>query len=413
MADNKASDTVIERHKARYFRLKKHPFVVPVVTLLILVAITLFGIVAFNAYTIGPADSHVVHVFVDDEERTLPTRAKTVGELLKKLNVTVNEGDIVEPSVDTPVYQDDFSINVYRSREVVIRDRKRSIRVETASRSPRSIARNAGIVVYPEDEVLPDSTQDVLEGGFAEHYQIDRATPVTLIMYGQLLPIRTQAKTVDELLKEKQISTSSGDTITPAADSLLKSGSEVVITRPGQTIATKTESIPAPKEYVDDASLLQGVEEVREPGQPGKRIVTYDIQVEDGKVVSRNKIQSIVAVEPVPKIVARGTKVVITDPSDNVKIGEKLAAARGWTGSEFYCLYQLWQRESHWGTTAGNPTTGAYGIPQALPGSKMSSAGSDWRFNPATQITWGLGYVAGRYGTPCGAWNFFLANNYY
>jgi hypothetical protein len=82
-------------------------------------------------------------------------------------------------------------------------------------------------------------------------------------------------------------------------------------------------------------------------------------------------------------------------------------------GSQFGCLDRLWERESGWNPRAANPSSGAYGIPQALPGSKMATAGSDWRTNPATQIEWGLGYIKGRYDTPCGAWSFFQANGSY
>ena len=86
-------------------------------------------------------------------------------------------------------------------------------------------------------------------------------------------------------------------------------------------------------------------------------------------------------------------------------------AERGWS-DQFSCLDSLWQRESHWSVYASNPS-GAYGIPQALPGSKMASAGDDWRTNPATQIRWGLGYIAGRYGTPCGAWHHSQSYGWY
>jgi hypothetical protein len=73
-------------------------------------------------------------------------------------------------------------------------------------------------------------------------------------------------------------------------------------------------------------------------------------------------------------------------------------------GSQYTCLVSLWNQESTWRWNAEN-ASGAYGIPQALPGSKMASAGSDWRTNPATQIRWGLGYIKQIYGTPCGAWS--------
>ena len=81
-----------------------------------------------------------------------------------------------------------------------------------------------------------------------------------------------------------------------------------------------------------------------------------------------------------------------------------MLSSYGWGDEQFSCLVNLWTRESRWNYQAQNSSSGAYGIPQALPGSKMASAGSDWASNPATQITWGLGYISGRYGSPCGAW---------
>jgi hypothetical protein len=87
--------------------------------------------------------------------------------------------------------------------------------------------------------------------------------------------------------------------------------------------------------------------------------------------------------------------------------------ARGMGDDQFACLVALWNRESHWNVYAGNPVSGAYGIPQALPGSKMASAGPNWQSDAATQITWGLGYITGRYGTPCGAWAHSQSSGWY
>jgi hypothetical protein len=100
------------------------------------------------------------------------------------------------------------------------------------------------------------------------------------------------------------------------------------------------------------------------------------------------------------------------DPGSAQAIGYQLVLARGWGDSEFSCLVALFNRESHWNVYASNPS-GAYGIPQALPGSKMASAGADWATNPATQITWGLNYIAGRYSTPCGAWSHSQTTGWY
>lgn len=85
----------------------------------------------------------------------------------------------------------------------------------------------------------------------------------------------------------------------------------------------------------------------------------------------------------------------------------------GWGSKQFSCYNNIIMRESAWKVSADNPTSSAYGIPQALPGSKMASAGPDWRTNPATQIKWGLGYVKSRYGTPCSAWSFKSSHGWY
>ncbi|MFI8825941.1 transglycosylase SLT domain-containing protein [Streptomyces sp. NPDC053431] len=82
-------------------------------------------------------------------------------------------------------------------------------------------------------------------------------------------------------------------------------------------------------------------------------------------------------------------------------------------GDQFQCFSNIVNHESGWDYTATNASSGAYGLVQALPGSKMSSAGADWRTNPATQIKWGLSYMNGRYGSPCGAWSFWQANHWY
>jgi hypothetical protein len=100
------------------------------------------------------------------------------------------------------------------------------------------------------------------------------------------------------------------------------------------------------------------------------------------------------------------------DPGSAQAIALGLVTARGWGTDQYNCLVSLWNKESGWRVNAYNPS-GAYGIPQALPGSKMASAGADWQTNPATQITWGLNYISGVYGTPCGAWGHSQSFNWY
>jgi hypothetical protein len=94
-------------------------------------------------------------------------------------------------------------------------------------------------------------------------------------------------------------------------------------------------------------------------------------------------------------------------------IAFEMLAARGLGSEQYDCLVALWNRESRWNVYALNASSGAYGIPQALPGEKMASAGADWATNPATQISWGLNYIQVRYGDPCGAWAHSEEKNWY
>ncbi|WP_243392023.1 lytic transglycosylase domain-containing protein [Rathayibacter rathayi] len=101
------------------------------------------------------------------------------------------------------------------------------------------------------------------------------------------------------------------------------------------------------------------------------------------------------------------------DPGSAKAIAYDMIVQRGWADSEYDCLVLLWNRESGWNVYAENKSSGAYGIPQALPGSKMATVGSDWASNASTQITWGLGYISGRYGSPCGAWGHSQSLGWY
>lgn len=117
---------------------------------------------------------------------------------------------------------------------------------------------------------------------------------------------------------------------------------------------------------------------------------------------------------PPPKPAAATAPAVgVPDPGTAQAIAYDMVVARGWGQGEFDCLVALWNKESHWNVYAHNKSSGAYGIPQAYPGEKMASVGADWATNPATQITWGLGYISGRFGTPCVAWGHSQAKGWY
>jgi hypothetical protein len=114
--------------------------------------------------------------------------------------------------------------------------------------------------------------------------------------------------------------------------------------------------------------------------------------------------------QPTPSATASAAPVASGSPQ---QIAQAMLGSFGWSSSQFSCLDPLWAHESGWSVSAYNAGSGAYGIPQALPGSRMASAGPDWQTNAATQIRWGLEYIKGTYGSPCGAWDHEQATGWY
>ena len=100
----------------------------------------------------------------------------------------------------------------------------------------------------------------------------------------------------------------------------------------------------------------------------------------------------------------KARKASVTPSGSPRQVAQQMLGQYGWSSSQFSCLNPLWEHESGWSLTAQNSGSGAYGIPQALPGSQMATAGGDWQTSAATQIKWGLTYIQGRYGSPCVAW---------
>ena len=166
-----------------------------------------------------------------------------------------------------------------------------------------------------------------------------------------------------------------------------------------------------------DWDATAGSRVVTQGGANGVELVTYTVVTHDGEEVSRSEQIAVVLTAPVNEIVSVGQLVIppATDveKGSNRALGQEMAAAYGWTGDQWACLDALWARESGWSHTSHNNSSGAHGIPQALPGSKMATFGADWATNPATQIAWGLSYIQGRYATPCGGWAHFQQKGWY
>lgn len=301
----------ISAGKTRRFRppkqLHKHPVMVPVVTFFVLSVITFAALVINRQRVIIPSDSHIVLLSYDKKHQTLPTRAETVGEFLQNSDIKLAEGDVVEPAAETLIVQDNFKVNVYRAKPVAIIDNGRKTYALSAAATPRSIAKQVGLEVYPEDRVNARPTENFLrDGTLAEQVSIERAVPANLNLYGTSVAIRTHAKTVGELLKEKSITVAETDEVQPAAETKLTADAQIFLIRKGTKIVSEEKEIPMPVETINDPSLASGTIAIRQKGSPGKKVVTYQIELKNNQEVARKQIQEVVNVQPVKQIVAKG-----------------------------------------------------------------------------------------------------------
>ena len=251
--------------------------------------------------------------------------------------------------------------------------------------------------------MAPRSGQENILG---EKVVVDPATPIQLTLYGTPLTVRTHAKTVADLLREKNVKLTKDDTLTPAATTPITPDMEVKVVRNGTVTANIDETIASPIQYVNDSSLSFGATAVRQSGAPGKKTVTYQIVTKNGVEISRTVIQEVVTSQPVPTIIARG---IIVDIAGNKTA---LMSAAGVGGGDYGYVDYIVSHESNWNPSAQN-ASGAYGLCQALPGSKMASAGSDWGSNPVTQLRWCSSYATRTYGSWYGAYSFWASHRYW
>ena len=331
------------------------------VFLTVLVSLFVFFAKVNSLRTFADTDENVsvndvanfVTFFDDGKKLTIKTNAKTVRDAIEATEIIINDGDIIEPSLDSEINADNFFINIYRSRPVIVKDGLNEKYIMTASFNPSEIFKEAGITVYDGDIIKPITNMDFLEAGVATVYEIKR--------------------------------------------------------NGGREVTVEVE-IPFTEETVRDFNLASGSTEVRQLGEVGMKRVTYNVLYVNNEEVSREAISEVVVREPVARVVAIGAKKSIPP-----EWGTCAAWAReaGVSEDDLSAALDLIYRESGCRVDARNASSGAYGIPQALPGSKMAAYGADWETNPVTQIRWMSGYVTGRYGGWKQAIDFWYSHGWY
>jgi uncharacterized protein YabE (DUF348 family) len=390
---------------------------VPIATFLILTLITLgtFLVVNDGSAKFKPITSYIAIISYDHQQETIPTHERTVGDLLKKLKLTLNQGDVVEPSLSTPINEDNFRINIYRAVPVEIVEGSTKTFTFSAATTPRSIVDQSGIKVYPEDYVTTKPSQNFIQSAaVGEEVVIDPATPVNVNLYGTPAVLRTHATTVGGLLASSNIKLGQGDSVEPAATTPITNGMEVYIVHSGTQITTVTQTIAMPTQTIQDDSLTFGTSAVRQAGSPGQEVLTYQQNLQNGVVVGQTLIQTVVTQQPVTQIIAEGDYDLIPSEYDTVM------ADAGIPSGDYAYVNYIVSNESGWCPTKvqgeygacpsgpppnGVPDYGGYGLGQATPGSKMAAYGTDWETNPVTQLRWANAYALATYGNWEAAYN--------
>ncbi len=386
--------------------MSRHPYAVPFITfgVLIILTVSIYGVARQTNHIPPVQDAKIVIVSHDGEQQIVPSREKTVGALLKKLHIQINEGDVVEPSTSTAINQDEFRINIYRAVPVEIVDGSQKTYTFSAATTPRAIAEQAGKTLYPQDYISTVPSDNFLKAGaIGEQVVIDPATPVNVNLYGTPLVIRTHATTVAGLIKQENIHLASSDQILPSPTTPITANAQIFIVRHGTQIESDTVPLSMPIQTIDDATLAYGTNAVRQQGSAGQEVITYQDTLSNGQVVGRTVIQTVVTQPPVTEIVVIGTSL------SGIKGDMALA---GIAPSDYQYADYIITNESGWCPTkaqgeygacppyAGSvPAYGGYGLCQSTPGDKMASAGSDWATNPITQLKWCSGYAESKYGS--------------
>ena len=391
----------------------RHPYLLPTVMVFGFVIAVLGAFVAYGGETIGAKDTRIVKITADNSIREVPTRAKTVGELLKASSIEIKPTDKVVPGIDTPIIEDKQEIVVYRSRPVIVIDGANQYDVVSAEQDPKAVAAAAGLSLGDKDIAASQASDEPLSSGLtAEKISVFRAIPVTAILYGKISQYNTQAKTVAEFLRENQITLNEGETTQPEAiDAGITAGMLISVNSKNTKIVSSVRPVPFSIETKTDPSLSPGQSKVISAGVAGERAVIYQVSYDGDKEVGRVELSTVTTRPPINEVRAKASFL----PSTLSVSGDKqaLMAAAGIAPEYYGAADYIISRESGWRPGAVNTSSGAYGLCQALPASKMATAGADYLTNPVTQLIWCTGYANGRYGGWGGAYQAWLAQHWW
>jgi uncharacterized protein YabE (DUF348 family) len=372
----------------------------------------LVGVFAASMITRPAAASNeggrLISVHDRGKETVFLTQAETLADAFKEAGIEVDSHDAVEPAINEKLVASDYQVNIYRARPVTVIDGATRLKVVTPYQTAEQIIADVGISLNPEDTTSLARSTDIITDGAGLKLQIDRATPLVLDLYGKRTEVRTQSATVGEMLKEKAITLTENDRASVSLSTPISSGLEVRLWREGKHTISVDEAVAFGVEKIKDADREVGYKAVQTAGVAGQRSVTYEVNIVNGAEVSRTEIASIVTHQPQTQVEIIGAKPKGLAYTGGGTKTEWLAASNIPEESWGYADFMV-GKESGWNPNAINKSSGACGLAQALPCSKVPGN----PYNPVDSLNWMNGYVNGRYGGWEGAYNFWQVKHWY
>lgn len=272
-------------------------------------------------------NKHLITVYDRGTKSVFLSDAKTVGEALKANHIEIDSHDTVEPGQKEELVAKDYWVNIYRARPVVVIDGATRIKTITPYQTPTQIAKDVGVNLYPEDLATLSRSTDYVGDGAGLELTVTRAIPLQLDLYGRQATIRTQGKTVKDMLKEKGVTLGDKDRVSVDISTPITAGMSVRVWREGKQTINVDEPIPFDTQQIQDADRPIGYKAVSVPGQAGVRTVSYEIEVKEGVEISRTQIAEYVTKAPIKQVEVVGIK-------SNPDALTKAKGAQYWTDSK-------------------------------------------------------------------------------
>jgi len=315
---------------------------------------TIFVISSVGAASTDDAkDGRLVTFHDRGQEKVILTHAQSVRDALSDADIHIAPEDRVEPSLEDPLVATDYTVNIYRARPVIVIDGAIRQKIMTAQQTASGISDAAGIKLHDEDTTRLGASDNVIADGASVTLTIDRATAFTLNLYGTTTTAYSRAATVGEMLQKKNIHLAADDSLSVDPKTPLTGGMTVEIWRNGVQTSTVEEPIAFPVRQIQDADQPTGYRKIQTPGTKGRKNVTYEITMQNGKEVSRKMIQSVTLEEPKEQVEIVGSK-----PSFSGDFAAALAKLRSCEGGynswnpagPYYGAYQF--NRSTWNSVA-------------------------------------------------------------